>query len=63
MYVGMTRAQRTLQISWCRRRRRGREDVACEPSRFIAEMGLEAGPAAAADPQATLARLRQLLKN
>ncbi|MFA5663014.1 UvrD-helicase domain-containing protein [Castellaniella sp.] len=63
MYVGMTRAQRTLQISWCRRRRRGRDEVLCEPSRFIAEMGLQPErPVAVADPQATLARLRQLLK-
>jgi len=41
MYVGITRAQRTLCISWCRKRRRMREDVVREPSRFIAEMGLD----------------------
>jgi len=41
MYVGITRAQRTLHISWCRKRRRMREDVMREPSRFIAEMGLD----------------------
>ena len=41
MYVGITRAQRTLHLSWCRRRRRAREDRVCEPSRFIEEMGLE----------------------
>src|SRR5699024_3941932 len=39
MYVGITRAQRSLHISWCRARRRARELIACEPSRFIAEMG------------------------
>jgi ATP-dependent DNA helicase Rep len=39
MYVGITRAQRSLHISWCKKRRRAREDVAREPSRFIAEMG------------------------
>jgi len=39
--VGITRAQRTLSISWCRKRRRMREDVVREPSRFIAEMGLD----------------------
>src|SRR5699024_3995594 len=42
MYVGITRAQRSLHISWCERRRRGREEVCCEPSRFIAEMKLDA---------------------
>jgi ATP-dependent DNA helicase Rep len=42
MYVGITRAQRSLQVSWCRQRSRGRERVAeREPSRFIAEMGLD----------------------
>jgi ATP-dependent DNA helicase Rep len=38
MYVGITRAQRSLQISYCTRRRRGKEWAACEPSRFIAEL-------------------------
>ena len=39
MYVGITRAQRSLNITWCERRKSGREFRACEPSRFIAEMG------------------------
>jgi len=42
MYVGITRAQRTLHLTWCKKRRRAREDVVCEPSRFIDEMGLSA---------------------
>ena len=41
MYVGITRAQRSLAISWTRRRKKGREMVAVLPSRFIAEMGLD----------------------
>ncbi|MFO1264119.1 MAG: UvrD-helicase domain-containing protein [Rhodoferax sp.] len=41
MYVGITRAQRTLAVSWTRRRKKGRETVAVQPSRFIAEMGLD----------------------
>ncbi len=40
MYVGITRAQRSLHLSWCKKRRRAREDVTREPSRFIEEMGL-----------------------
>jgi ATP-dependent DNA helicase Rep len=39
MYVGITRAQRTLHISFCERRKQAREFVPCEPSRFIDEMG------------------------
>ena len=46
MYVGITRAQRSLHISWCKKRKRARETVVCEPSRYIAEMklGEDAGP-------------------
>lgn len=40
MYVGITRAQRSLHLSWCKKRRRAREDIVREPSRFIKEMGL-----------------------
>lgn len=40
MYVGITRAQRSLHLTWCKKRRRAREDVVREPSRFIDEMGL-----------------------
>ena len=38
MYVGITRAERSLQISYCNRRRRGKDWYACEPSRFLDEM-------------------------
>ncbi len=41
MYVGITRAQRSLAVSWTRKRKKGREMVAALPSRFIAEMGLD----------------------
>ncbi|MGE4240846.1 ATP-dependent helicase [Ramlibacter sp.] len=40
MYVGITRAQRSLSVSWSKRRKKGREMVAAQPSRFIAEMAL-----------------------
>jgi ATP-dependent DNA helicase Rep len=38
MYVGITRAERSLQISYCGRRKRGKDWLACEPSRFLEEM-------------------------
>ena len=41
MYVGITRAQRSLAVSWTKRRKKGREMIAALPSRFIAEMGLD----------------------
>ncbi|MDR3455049.1 MAG: UvrD-helicase domain-containing protein [Rhodoferax sp.] len=41
MYVGITRAQRSLAVSWTRRRKKGREMIAAQPSRFIAEMALD----------------------
>lgn len=42
MYVGITRAKRSLVVSWTRRRKQGRATVAGVPSRFIAEMALDA---------------------
>lgn len=68
MYVGITRAQRSLHISWCKRRRRARQDVICEPSRFIAEMGFDVkklrdNPADEhLSPSERLAMLKDLLK-
>ena len=41
MYVGITRAERSLQISYCNRRKRGKDWQACEPSRYIEEMPKE----------------------
>jgi ATP-dependent DNA helicase Rep len=38
MYVGLTRAQQTLHLSYCRTRRRAGERVDCSPSRFLAEL-------------------------
>jgi ATP-dependent DNA helicase Rep len=39
MYVGITRAQASLTVTWCEKRKQGKEWSAREPSRFIAEMG------------------------
>jgi ATP-dependent DNA helicase Rep len=41
MYVGITRAQRTLAVNWLRRRKKGRDMIPGVPSRFIAEMALD----------------------
>jgi len=38
LYVGVTRAQRSLHLSFCRRRRRAGEPVECQPSRFLSEL-------------------------
>jgi ATP-dependent DNA helicase Rep len=38
MYVGLTRAQQTLHLSYCRTRKRAGEKVDCVPSRFVAEL-------------------------
>jgi ATP-dependent DNA helicase Rep len=37
-YVGITRAQRSVQLSFCRRRKRAGEAIDCQPSRFLAEL-------------------------
>jgi len=39
LYVGITRAQRSLHLSYAERRKQGRELIPCQPSRFIDEMG------------------------
>ena len=41
MYVGITRARNTLAVSWLKRRKKGRETVPGQPSRFIKEMALD----------------------
>jgi ATP-dependent DNA helicase Rep len=40
MYVGITRAQFSLVVSWCKKRKKGRDIITALPSRFIAEMAL-----------------------
>jgi len=72
MYVGITRAERSLQISYCNRRKRGKDWNACEPSRFLDELPQDelvyAGGHADAVPTVTrgegmdkLARLKAML--
>jgi ATP-dependent DNA helicase Rep len=67
MYVGITRAQRSLHLSWCKKRRRAREDLVREPSRFIEEMGLaqekivEDEKSRALSPKERLGMLKALL--
>ena len=41
LYVGITRAQRSLHLSFCRRRKRAAAPVECQPSRFLAELAQE----------------------
>ena len=67
MYVGVTRAQRSLHLTWCRKRKRAKDFEPREPSRFIAEMGLDAQPAKAPSgpaPEAKdrLANLKAMLQ-
>ncbi|WP_180124767.1 ATP-dependent helicase [Rhodoferax sp. BLA1] len=57
MYVGITRAQRSLAVSWTRKRKKGREMVQAQPSRFIEEMGLDQATVRE-DPRAKLKALR-----
>ena len=67
MYVGITRAQRSLHVSWCKRRKRARESIDCDRSRFIKEMKLDEGDAVPTEaeiitPQNRLANLKALLQ-
>lgn len=71
-YVGITRAQKTLTLSYARKRRRAGEWISCEPSRFLSELpeadiiwekpGTRVDPAERAERgQAHLSNLRGLL--
>ena len=57
MYVGITRAQRSLAVSWPRKRKKGRDIVATTPSRFIKEMALDKATVKE-DPREKLKALR-----
>ena len=57
MYVGITRARNTLVVSWLKRRKKGRDYINGKPSRFIAEMALDA-TTSREDPREKLRALR-----
>jgi ATP-dependent DNA helicase Rep len=65
MYVGVTRAQKSLIITHCKKRKRGKEWAAREPSRFLKELGVSKEESAQAsapqDTKAHMAALRNLL--
>lgn len=60
MYVGITRAQRTLAVSWARQRKKGRANAPARASRFIAEMALDTPERTAAAAQNARERLKAL---
>ncbi len=67
MYVGITRAQRSLHVSWLKKRKCDGESIRCEISRFVKEMRLDEGDAVPTEaeqitPQNRLASLRALLQ-
>ena len=68
MYVGITRAQRSLHVTWCAQRKRSGGLVDRMPSRFIGEMALEQKPvidptsSAPMSPKERLAMLQGMLK-
>jgi ATP-dependent DNA helicase Rep len=67
MYVGITRAQRSLHVTWCKQRKRAREMEDRQPSRFIREMRLEGMTDGGGttpekvDPKARLAMLKGMM--
>ncbi len=64
MYVGVTRAERSLSITWCQKRKRGKDFETRQVSRFIDELSLAAAPFAPAEkvsPHDRLANLKALL--
>ncbi len=66
-YVGITRAQRSLTLSYAEKRRRWGEDITCEPSRFLSELPeadvVWEGTQAPSDPETRKANGREQLAN
>lgn len=68
MYVAITRAQRSLQLTWCKQRKRAGGLVERMPSRFLHELGQELSvqksesTETVMSPKDRLARLQGLLK-
>jgi ATP-dependent DNA helicase Rep len=58
MYVAVTRAQRTLTLTWSKTRKRGKDKFTQQPSRFLGEMGLTVDPKANAPLSAEAAKDR-----
>jgi ATP-dependent DNA helicase Rep len=40
-YVGITRAERSVHLSFCRKRKRAGDTIECQPSRFLGELAKE----------------------
>lgn len=67
MYVGLTRAQRSLSLSYCRKRKRAGEWSDSAPSRFLGELAQDdlryaGAPQPAADAASEKAAGRERLK-
>jgi len=61
LYVGITRAQRGLTLTWCGKRKRGGDWAICEPSRFLAELDtMSAPPAESSEADTRAAGKRRL---
>ena len=66
-YVGITRAQRSLALTYAEKRRRWGEEIDCEPSRFLAELPeadvVWEGTRAPTDPESRRATGREQMDN
>ena len=69
MYVGITRAERSLTLTWCERRKQAGQLQTCEISRFVSEMGMvldssakDDKPVEKAEGKARFAQLRAMLE-
>jgi ATP-dependent DNA helicase Rep len=67
MYVGITRAQRSLTITYCKKRRRNGDWEQSEPSRFLDELPVDdlqhAGKVSTSDPQQRKAQQASRMAN
>lgn len=67
MYVGITRAQKSLTLTYCKKRKRAGDWEPCEPSRFLEELPADdirhAGKSADTDPEQRKANAASRMAN
>ena len=61
MYVGVTRAKKSLHLSWCKQRKKGGQKTSIDPSRFLSEMNMNPLEKEKINPKVYLDMMKEML--